>query len=85
MFKLLHIIAFFPGYIFLALLFFFPTEWGRGRSVAQSGRQWRARGIFAPIHSIWIYGVMWYMRAEVLAFLAANDFISYETALNLMN
>lgn len=83
--KIIHIALFLPGYVFLACFFFFPTEWGKNRNVALSGRQWRYRKWFAPIHSIWIYALMASYRAEFLAVLVQNNIISYDTALKLMN
>lgn len=58
--------VFLPGYIFLFVLFYFPTEWGKSRNVSRGGRQWRARHIFAPIHSIWIYFMLYLVIAGYL-------------------
>jgi len=82
--KFLHVTFFFPGYVFLAACFFFPTEWGKSRNVAMSGRQWRYRKWFAPIHSLWIYFVLWNVRADILAYMVEADLISYDFALTLM-
>lgn len=82
--KYIHILIFFPGYIFLAFFFFFPTEWGKNRNVALSGRQWRYRKWFAPVHSIWIYFFIFAYRADILASLVQNGLISYDTALRFM-
>jgi len=44
-----------PGYAFLSLVYFFPTEWGDGRNVSRTGRFWQYRGTFAPAISIAVY------------------------------
>ena len=49
-----------------------------------SGRQWRYRKWFAPIHSLWIYFVLWNVRADILAYMVEADLISYDFALTLM-
>jgi hypothetical protein len=59
--KLIQYILWAPGYIILALSFFIPTEWGKGRNVSKSGRQWKSRNIFAPIYSIAIYSIIWFV------------------------
>lgn len=72
--------------MFLAFCFFFPTEWGKNRNVALSGRQWRARLFFAPLHSVWIYWllitVFW---PDIVTWLVVNEWISYETGLTWMS
>lgn len=44
-----------PGYLFIALMYFFPTEWGKKRNVAASGRWWRYQDALAPIISLAFY------------------------------
>jgi hypothetical protein len=44
-----------PGYAILYISYLFPKEWGKKRSVAQSGRQWKHRDILAPIYSLIFY------------------------------
>lgn len=44
-----------PGYAILYISYLFPNEWGKKRSVAQSGRQWKHRHVLAPIFSIIFY------------------------------
>ncbi len=44
-----------PGYLVLWVLYLFPTEWGMKRNTVQTGRQWKARGILAPLISTAIY------------------------------
>jgi len=47
-----------PGYAWLWVTFYFPTEWGKKRNVSRTGRQWRSRHVFAPIYSVFIYGII---------------------------
>lgn len=85
MLGVLHVILFFPGYVFLGFFFFFPTEWGKNRNVALSGRQWRARRYFAPLHSLWMYWIIFSVFwPDIVTWLIVNDWISYETGLELM-
>ena len=44
-----------PGYIFIALLYFFPTEIGKSRNVSRGGRWWKYKDRIAPIISILFY------------------------------
>jgi len=59
--KFIQYIIWAPGYIILGLSFFIPTEWGKRRNVSKSGRQWKARNIFAPVYSILIYLIVWFV------------------------
>ncbi len=45
-----------PGYAWLWVTFYFPSEWGKKRNVSRTGRQWRSRHVFAPIYSVIFYG-----------------------------
>lgn len=47
-----------PGYILIFFAYLSPTEWGSGRNVSGTGRQWRYRNILAPIYSIVIYALI---------------------------
>ena len=38
-----------PSYIVLWLSFYWPTETGKNRNVAESRRKWKARHVMAPI------------------------------------
>lgn len=44
-----------PGYIIIAIIYFFPTEWGKNRDVARGGRWWKYMDSLAPIISIALY------------------------------
>ena len=44
-----------PGTIFISVKYFFPTEWGKDRNVAKSGRDYHNVGVMAPIYSIVFY------------------------------
>jgi hypothetical protein len=44
-----------PGYAILYISYVFPKEWGKQRSVVQSGRQWKHRDTLAPIYSVIFY------------------------------
>jgi len=44
-----------PGYLYIAITYFFTHEWGRKRSVAKTGRRWKYKDQLAPIVSIPIY------------------------------
>lgn len=44
-----------PGLIIIAIMYFFPTEWGKQRNVSRGGRWWAHREAIAPIISILIY------------------------------
>lgn len=58
-------IIFSPGYILLFLLANFPTESGKNRNVARTGRQWKNRAFFAPVYSIIFYVfVYFYVTAD---------------------
>ena len=49
-------LLFFPGYLTLAVAYFFPNEsFGKNRNVAASARQWRRRDFFAVVNSLAIY------------------------------
>lgn len=49
-------LLFAPGYITLAVAYFFPNEsFTKSRNVAASGRQWRNRDFFAVVNSLLIY------------------------------
>lgn len=48
-------ILFFPGFLVIAIIYFFPTEWGRGRNTIMGLRWWEYRDKLAPIISIAIY------------------------------
>jgi hypothetical protein len=61
LFKILWYVLCAPGYIILWLGFYFPTETGKGRNVAQSGRSWRNRKVLAPIYTIGFYIVVFLM------------------------
>ena len=52
LFKMIWYVLWAPGYIVLWLGFFFPTESGKNRNVAKTGRSWRNRHIMAPIYTI---------------------------------
>jgi len=52
-----------PGYIMLALIYFFPTEWGKSRNTTMGGRMWRFKGCFAPILSIIFYSILFFVLA----------------------
>lgn len=44
-----------PGYIIIAIVYFFPTEWGKKRNVALGSRWWNYKDYLAPIFSICLY------------------------------
>ena len=44
-----------PGYVILWLNYFFPTEWGKKRNVARSGRSFRNKHVMAPIYAAGFY------------------------------
>lgn len=44
-----------PGYIIIAIVYFFPTEWGKKRNVALGSRWWNYKDYLAPIFSICFY------------------------------
>ena len=49
-------ILFFPGYIILTLMYFFPNEgMSKDRNVATSGRQWRKKDTFAVYYTVMCY------------------------------
>jgi len=48
-------IVWLPGYAVIAIAYFLPTEWGKNRSVARSGRWWTHRDQLAPVFSVAIY------------------------------
>ena len=43
-----------PGHVILWIMYFYPTEWGKGRNVTMGGRQMRAKHIFAPLNSLFL-------------------------------
>lgn len=49
--KILWFIYCAPGYVFIWVTYYFPTEWGSKRDVARGARQWRKRDFFAPFWS----------------------------------
>jgi|DEB0MinimDraft_10_1074344.scaffolds.fasta_scaffold159116_1 hypothetical protein len=53
-------ILFWPGYLTMWFSYFFPTEWGKGRNVSSSGRQFRSKG-FNYHFFAFIYSLIWYM------------------------
>ena len=57
----------FPGYIFLLIIYYFPTEWGKDRNTATSARQLRAKNFFAPFWSIIIYMVIIFFLIAIFA------------------
>ena len=44
-----------PGYIIIAMLYFFPIEWGKRRNVAKSSRWWKYKDNLAPFISAVFY------------------------------
>ena len=40
-----------PGMVLIWSSYYFPTEWGKKRNVAESARQWRNRSFFAPFYT----------------------------------
>ena len=47
-----------PGYVIIWFNFFFPTEWGKKRNVARSGRAYRNKHVMAPIYAAGFYFIM---------------------------
>jgi len=52
-----------PGYIMLAFIYFFPTEWGKSRNTTMGARMWQFKGCFAPILSIIFYTILFFVLA----------------------
>lgn len=48
-------ILFFPGFLIIAIIYFFPTERGLGRNTIMGLRWWEYRDKIAPIFSIALY------------------------------
>jgi hypothetical protein len=46
---------FFPGFLIIAILYFFPSETGKGRNTIMGLRLWEYRDRMAPIISILLY------------------------------
>lgn len=44
-----------PGYIIIAFVYFFPTEWGKKRNVTLGSRWWNYKDALAPIFSVCLY------------------------------
>ena len=57
----------FPGYLFLLVIYYFPTEWGKDRNTATSARQLRAKNFFAPFWSIIIYVIILFFLISISA------------------
>jgi uncharacterized membrane protein len=61
-------LLFAPGYITLAIAYFFPNEsFGKKRNVASSGRQWKQRDFFAALNAVIIYCVIYFFFAGEVA------------------
>jgi len=56
--EIVKIIIFLPGYITLAFIYFFPTEWGKNKSTTKGSRMWQYKSYFAPIISILFYALL---------------------------
>lgn len=50
----------FPGWIAIAVLYFFPTEWGSKRNTTKGSRWWKYRGILSFLASTLIYAALLY-------------------------
>ena len=75
--KFISVLIFLPGYIFLAFIYYFPTEWGNKRNVTFGARQWRKRHLFGPFHSIWIYYLLFYVFwPDIVIFLEQEGFLN---------
>lgn len=48
-------ILFFPGFLIIAIIYFFPTERGLGRNTIMGVRWWEYRDQLAPVFSIALY------------------------------
>ncbi len=56
--EIVKIIIFLPGYIMLAFIYFFPTEWGKNKSTTKGARMWQYKSYFAPIISLLFYALL---------------------------
>ena len=48
-------LLFAPGYVLLAIAYYFPKEWGSGRNTSMTARQWKKRDFFAVWYTIGFY------------------------------
>ena len=54
-----------PGHVILWILYYYPTEWGKGRNVTMGGRQMAARHIFAPLNSLFLLIFILFMSLSI--------------------
>ncbi len=74
--RILLYLVFWPGYLVIVVRYFFPTEWGKGRNVSSSGRQFAHRDLFAGLYSIVIYGFVLFVF-DIESYRAfGNGFVS---------
>ena len=68
-----------PGMVVIWSSYYFPTEWGKKRNVAESARQWRNRSFFAPFYTTLMILMIFLLAtpSEATTTAAAEGFTSF--------